>query len=202
MTSANAREAGNEAVIGTAAQTVDGDLFKAAMRVLPSGVFMVTTRVDGRPWGLTVSACCSVSADPPQLLISLGRHTISRERIAEDGGFGVSILHANHKPLAELGARPGDTKFIDGFLEGSGPDDGFSEGAGPLDVHSPVVAGALCHLDCEVAQSVEISTHTIFIGSVRRIVGVERNEPRPLLYFDRRFHDLGTPIVPPASRAE
>lgn len=196
MTSEVATGQGGESA--AAPGTVDVDRFKAAMRVLPSGVFMVTTRVDGRPWGLTVSACCSLSAEPPQMLISLGRHTKSRERILEDGFFGVSILHASHRQLAEHAARPGDTKFIDGFLHGSGPNDAFSEGAGPLGVRSPVVADALCHLDCAVRQSVEVDTHTIFIGAVRQIVGGEAGEPtRPLLYFDRRFHDLGTPIVPP-----
>ncbi|MGH2970263.1 MAG: flavin reductase family protein, partial [Solirubrobacteraceae bacterium] len=51
--------------------------FKAAMRVLAGGVVMVTTRVDGRPWGLTISSCCSLSAEPPQLLVSLGSQTVT-----------------------------------------------------------------------------------------------------------------------------
>ena len=47
--------------------------FRAAMSRLAAGVVMVTCHVDDKPWGLTVSACCSVSMDPPLLPVSLGR---------------------------------------------------------------------------------------------------------------------------------
>ncbi len=51
------------------------DAFRHAMRLLAGGVVVVTTRVDGRPWGLTVSACCSLTAAPPRVLVSLDART-------------------------------------------------------------------------------------------------------------------------------
>ena len=61
-------------------ETVDGDTFKAAMRTLAGGVVIVTTRVEDRPWGLTISSCTSLTLDPPQILISLrASATSSRE---------------------------------------------------------------------------------------------------------------------------
>ena len=51
--------------------TVDAEAFKAAMRVLAAGVVMVTARRNDQLYGLTISACCSISASPPRVLISL-----------------------------------------------------------------------------------------------------------------------------------
>lgn len=35
--------------------------FRTAMSQLAAGVVMVTCHVGDKPWGLTVSACCSIS---------------------------------------------------------------------------------------------------------------------------------------------
>jgi flavin reductase ActVB len=71
--------------------TADG--FRAAMSRLAAGVVMVSCHVDEKPWGLTVSACCSVSMDPPLLLVSLGSETASARAIGETGRFGVALAH-------------------------------------------------------------------------------------------------------------
>lgn len=172
---------------------VAASAFREAMRHLAAAVVMVTTRVDGRPWGLTISACCSLSAEPPQVLVSLGRQTASRASALETGRFGVSILRVGHRPLARQCAEVGSPKFIDGFLEGSGPDDAFVDGhSSPA--RSPVVSGALVHLDCAVAGSFEAADHTLVVGLVEEVVaGTESDEPLggPLLYYARTFRELG-----------
>src|SRR2546428_1678019 len=96
---------------------VNPEAFKAAMRVLAGGVVMVTARRDDRLWGLTISACCSISANPPQVLISLAHSASCLPAILETGRFGLSILRADQKQLAELGAVPGGPKYVDAFTE-------------------------------------------------------------------------------------
>jgi flavin reductase (DIM6/NTAB) family NADH-FMN oxidoreductase RutF len=46
---------------------VDLASFRAGMRALAGAVTVLTTVHDGRRWGLTATAVCSVSADPPRL---------------------------------------------------------------------------------------------------------------------------------------
>jgi flavin reductase ActVB len=163
---------------------VEAELFKAAMRVLPGGVVMVTTRVDGRPWGLTISSCCSLTLQPPQILISLRLETMSAQRILADGHFGVSLLSSSQRPLAEHGAATGVAKFIDEFCE---------EDCEPL--RSPIVSGALYHLDCRVSDRHPVGDHMLFVGLVEQVVSSAREDERlPLLYFDRRFWQLGEAV--------
>ena len=56
---------------------VDPDSFRAALSSLPSCVVVVTTWLGARPWGMTVSACCSISVAPPRVLVSLRRDSSS-----------------------------------------------------------------------------------------------------------------------------
>ena len=42
--------------------------FQAAMRAVPAPVAVITSVVDGRPYGLTVSSVVSTSIEPPRLL--------------------------------------------------------------------------------------------------------------------------------------
>jgi flavin reductase ActVB len=164
--------------------TVDPEAFRTAMRVLAAGVVMVTARREERLWGLTISACCSISASPPQVLISLAHTASCLPAVLETKRFGLSILQAGHKPLAELGAVPGGPKSVDAFTEEPG------EGGRTM-----MIAGALAHLDCSVAQVFDVADHTLIIGTVEHAVtSGNLDEPGPLLYFNRTFHTLGDPI--------
>ena len=166
----------------TAPATVDAEAFKAAMRVLASGVVMVTARRDDQLYGLTISACCSISASPPRVLISLAQTASCLPAVLDTGRFGLSILRAGQRPLAELGAVPGGPKEVDAFSESR-------------DGSVTMIAGALAHLDCSVDQTFTISDHVLVIGNVEHAVTADDlDEPGPLLYFNRTFHRLGEAV--------
>src|SRR3954463_3054633 len=114
--------------------------FTEAMSLLASGVVMVTTRLDGRPWGMTVSSFASVSAEPPTTLVSLQADTAGARAIEAAESFGVSILGRHHRAAACHGSRRGEAKFLEGFV------DPRTGGA------NPAIAGALAHLDCDVTE--------------------------------------------------
>jgi flavin reductase (DIM6/NTAB) family NADH-FMN oxidoreductase RutF len=160
---------------------VDDEAFKAAMRVLAAGVVMVTTWFEGRPWGLTISSCCSVTVEPPQILISLRSSSVSCREINRGRRFGVSILGARQKPLAELGAAVGVAKFIDDYCNDQEA------------LRSPMIEGALYHLDCSVASTHSVGDHSVIIGRVLNVVFAPRGatDRDPLLYFDRSFWTVG-----------
>jgi flavin reductase ActVB len=160
--------------------TLAGDFcaadFRDAMSKLATGVVMVTADVDGRPWCLTVSACCSVSESPPTILVSLGARTVSAEAIQRSRRFGVSILGDALQEAAQFGSARGAPKFGEAIClrhESS---------------VSPVVEGALAHFDCEVRRAIPVCDHVLLVGRARSVL-VSRHD-HPLLYYSRSYRTL------------
>jgi flavin reductase (DIM6/NTAB) family NADH-FMN oxidoreductase RutF len=151
--------------------------FADAMSALSSGVVLVTSWVGDRPWGMTVTAFASVSANPPMVLVSLGSVTTTARAIAATRSFGVSILAEEQLAVARLGSEPGAAKFLEPFVD---PSDGRSD--------SPVVAGALAHFDCELSEVVQVADHAIIFGRVRAVQASRSGTP--LLYHRRTYRTL------------
>ncbi|NHM31358.1 flavin reductase family protein [Neobacillus terrae] len=158
------------------------DLFKEAMGRLAAGVTVVTTEIDGRPWGVTVSACCSISMSPPLMLVSLFTSNASSVAIKEQQRFGVSLLTNDQTDVAKAGAKPGTPKFFEEFVDF----DSFGK--------THMVKDALAHVHCKVDQVVEAGDHTIFIGRVEHVSLGELKDP--LLYFHREFGSFTTELEP------
>ncbi|HEX4011541.1 MAG TPA: flavin reductase family protein [Solirubrobacteraceae bacterium] len=152
------------------------DDFREAMRRLAAAVVMVTTWMDGQPWGLTVSACCSVSMTPPSLLVSVGEYTATARAIRHEHRFGVSILGQQQADVAKFGARPREPKFVSQFCD---------EGTAARGL-TPVVRGAVAHVDCLGTQEMVSGDHLLFIGEVQRVV--LHPDARPLIYYASDFH--------------
>ncbi|MGD9734345.1 MAG: flavin reductase family protein [Solirubrobacterales bacterium] len=161
-----------------------GAAFREAMSHLAATVVMVTTTIDEKPWALTISACCSVSAKPPTILVSLGSATASAGAIHRGGTFGVSILGEGGIEAARAGARPGVPKFAEHLCR---PEEVAREGQeGTL--RTPVLRGAVAHLDCAVVREVEVADHTVFFAEVRDIV-LSPGTP-PLIYWGRDYAEI------------
>lgn len=156
------------------------DRFREAMSHLASGVVLVTASIDGRPWGMTVSAACPICVDPPTMLVSLSSHTALAKAVNDSGRFGVNILGAHALELARFGAAVGRPKFLD---EEPGIE---MDGMHPAEL---MVDGALGHVDCEVIEVITRNTHSIFLGQVRTI-GLG-DDKEPLVHYRREFWQVG-----------
>lgn len=154
------------------------DSFRLAMSRLAAGIVMVTCYVDGKPWGLTVSACCSVSMSPPLILVSLGQGTASASAITDQRAFGVSVLGERLIDVARFGSSRGEPKFVEHLCAQA--EDGACE--------SPALDGAIAHVDCILEQRVPAGDHLIFIGRVCSVLLSEGD--RPLVFHDCSYHHL------------
>lgn len=152
--------------------TVERDRFVEAMRQAASGVTLVTTDGAGGRQGATVSAMCSVSADPPAVLTCIYGQGRTAAAVAANGVFCVNLLAEAQRPLAEIFAGRVQSEPF-----GAGTWNVLATGA-------PVLDDAVAAFDCRVAQVIEHGTHSIFIGSV---VEVRAGRGLPLVYADRTF---------------
>ncbi len=149
------------------------DVFRAAMAALASGVAVVTTRDDqDRPRGLTATSVTSYSAYPPSVLICIDRKAYSYQAMTQCKHFGVNLLAADQEELAMLFASKEPDKFE--RADWSSTEDG-----------TPVLEGALAHLECRNAFVAEHGDHAVIIGSV--VDGAASDRP-PLVYWNRSFY--------------
>ena len=173
------------------------DEIRHVMRMFPNGVALVTNWVDGRPWGLTVNTFNSASFDPPQVLVSLSRHTASFGAIRKTGHFGISLLSDSQIDVARFGAASGEPKFLEEYtadrLEGESPP---RVGLQAVSVSiSPMIRGAHRHVDCEVAGIFDGGDHGLVLGDVRAVrAGSMDSRVSPLLYYDGAYRHLGRRI--------
>ncbi len=142
------------------------------------------------PWGMTVTAFASVSADPPTVLVSLDSEATAAHAISETQRFGISILAEDQLVVARYGSARGKPKFLEPFAEAG---DGGSA--------SPVVSGALAQLECEVWNELHIADHTVFFGRVRTAHASEAGTP--LVHHRRDYRTLADPSAadPPTDRS-
>ena len=158
--------------------SVSPEDFKGALGSWAAGVTVVTTRHDGLVYGLTVSSFASLSMDPLLILVCLADSNRLPRMIEASGRFGVSILAEGQEAISAYFA-----------VSGREPVEAYTDFEnGPWVTGSPLIAGAIAHLDCEVDRLVPGGDHTIAIG---RVVGAASDPAKkPLIYFRRGYRRL------------
>ena len=146
------------------------DLYEESMRRLPRGLVLVISKVSGRPWGLTVSSCTAVSAEPPTIALSIGSSTATAESIRQEGRFSVAILDYDLLDLAEFGSARGAAKFIDAWCEDT-------------DSPFPRVRDCTAQLHCELTTCQVVGDHTMFFGQVLDGAGAAGAPDLALVYY-------------------
>ncbi|MEJ7931641.1 flavin reductase family protein [Ramlibacter sp. AN1015] len=153
---------------------VDSASYRQAMRKVPSAVAVVTAEHEGRRRGLTATAVCSVSADPPQVLACVNKDGRAHCCIAQASAFGINYLAESQIDLALAFSRPvedADQRFQEAE---------WDPGIGGV----PLLRGALVSFACRVVQTVDCGTHTIFVGEILQI---SQQDQRSLLYKSGEF---------------
>lgn len=138
-------------------EPVDSDAYRAAMRRLVTGVCIVTARHGGIAHAMTASAVTSVSLDPMLLLVCVETEARFHDAIEAADGFGVSILAADQRWVADWLATRG--RPLHGQL------DRVPHTTGPL-TGAALVDGALAAVECRRVAAHPGGDHTIFVGEV------------------------------------
>lgn len=150
------------------------EAFRLAMREFASGVAIVAAGQDETRNGCTATSLCSLSMDPPTLIVCLARRSATLATIRAEGVFGLSILAGAHAELAERFSGSGG-------LHGATRFEGYDWTH--LTTGAPLLQEAVAVIDCEVEEAIERHTHAIVIG---RVVAMKAQGQRPLLHWRGR----------------
>jgi flavin reductase (DIM6/NTAB) family NADH-FMN oxidoreductase RutF len=154
---------------------ISRDEFRAALGRFASGVTVVTTRdLNGNLHGITVSAFCSVSLDPPLVLVCIDKNTGSHYALTQTDSFVVNILREDQQYISDRFASYLPDKF-ETVKYHSGIDD------------LPVLEDALANLECHLVNSHDNGDHTIYVGQIEKATV---NDGNPLIYWHGNYRKL------------
>ncbi len=155
---------------------MDPDTFRSVLGRFASGVTVVTTvDAEGRDHGMTVSAFCSLSLDPPQVLVCIDRAATMHDGLATGAPVVVNILSAGQEALSRRFASGDPPNRFDGV--------GYVRGGGGAAVLDDVLAW----LECRVAARHAGGDHTIVVAQVE---GAGTRQASPLLYYRSGYATL------------
>lgn len=151
--------------------------YRDAMSGLAAAVNIVTTNGPGGRAGFTATAVCSVSDQPPTLLVCLNRSASAFAAFEQNDALCVNTLNADQMNLSNLfgGKTDMDERFAAASWRGG------ESGA-------PVLDNALVSFDCRIIQRVSLGTHDTLFCEVLAVTAPQSSAG--LVYFDRGYHGL------------
>ncbi len=148
---------------------------KAFMRLYPQGVTVVTTRVGGLAYGITVSSFTSVSLNPPLVMIAVDRSANSYKAFREAEIFAIHLLSSGQAELSEIFA--GRKKTRDKF-------EGVDYEEGPEKV--PILRDTPAYMICRRYRIYEAGDHDLILCEVLS-VAIRMPDSKPLVYRNRTY---------------
>ena len=158
---------------------MNAEQFRLGMRALAGAVSVITASHSGHRYGMTATAVCSATADPPTVLVCINRSTTTHDAIAKSGSFCVNVLRAEDKEISTLfsGLQKGEGRFRAGQWT-------------KLGTGAPVLVESLVSFDCRITNKLVHGTHTVFLGEVEQLLIGAKG--RPLLYADGQYAKLAS----------
>ncbi|WP_179400810.1 flavin reductase family protein [Burkholderia guangdongensis] len=151
--------------------------FRNALSMFATGVAVITApRSEGLPIGITVASFNAVSLDPPLILFSVDRRSLSLADLCAARGYAVNVLDETQQHMSNRFAKASGDKW-------GGHDDVPHAAGEPV-----LLPDALATFECEPYAQYDGGDHVIFVGRVTKHQA--RSEGRPLIFFGGRYRTL------------
>jgi len=144
---------------------------------LSYGLYIISSKKGDEFNGQIADCVMQITDEPPVIAASINKKNLTYEYIKESKVFTVSIL-----------SQATNLRFIGHFGFKSGRElDKFKDVKYKLGLTgAPIVLdNTIGYLECEVIDSVDVSTHTIFIGKVIAAEIVNDEEPMTYDYYHK-----------------
>lgn len=159
-------------------QPVSADVHRAAARMFASGVTVAAARHAGRVHAIAATAFCSLSLDPPLVLLAVNATGQLLDFTTKAQHVGISILSASQREISEWASTRGRTP---------GPELPFATRSARTG--APLIDGAIAWFDCEVQTARRAGDHIVIVGLVVEAWAAEGADP--LIYYQGAYRRLG-----------
>ena len=155
--------------------------FRDAMARLGAAVNIITTDGAAGQGGITATAVCSVTDDPPTLLVCLNRTSPRSAIFLKNGVLCVNTLSAGQSAVSNAFSAPSDKADMASR---------FAAGVwGRLATGAPVLEGAAASFDCRITEVMEQGTHSVVFAEVQAVRFADMADGC-LMYYARGYHGL------------
>jgi flavin reductase len=161
--------------------TVTRQEFRDAMARLGAAVNIITTGGPAGRGGFTASAVCSVTDEPPTLLVCMNRGATAAPVLKANGTVCINVVAAAQKDTAMVFAGVTKCPMEERFLAGNWS---------VADTGDPMLEGAVAAFDCKVTEIIEKGTHLVVFAEVQTI-RQGSDADHGLIYFGRDYHPVG-----------
>ena len=153
--------------------------FREAMSRVASSVSIVSTDGPHGIAGFTCSAVCSVTDEPPTIMVCVNRRSAANAVIKANGVLCVSSLGADQVELSQLFAGVGRVPMSERFV---------APNWGVLTTGAPYCTTSRVALDCRIADVREVGTHSVIFAEV--LSTAHAGDSAPLIYHSRNYATL------------
>jgi flavin reductase (DIM6/NTAB) family NADH-FMN oxidoreductase RutF len=191
---------------------IEKAFFRQVMGRFATGVTVVTTSSEGQLGGLTVNAFCSVSLNPPLVLICVDNKSNTLPLFRASKAFVVNMLTEQQENLSQ-GFATNSVERYEHFCYAS---------YHTATTGAPVLDDVLAFIDARIVAEYPGGDHTIFIGQVEAMGNEGRvtfvndegkehstlidyegiippEEPSPLMYYKGEYRHLAEQHQEPAT---
>ena len=135
---------------------------------MPSGLYVLGSRSGDRRNLMTCNWVSQVASSPKLVATAVDHEAVTAGLIVEGGSFSVSILAREDKAVAR--------KFVKPVEQVAMGDDGAATAMQGIEVLEladgvPVVASSVGWLACALRHTLELGSHTLFVGEVTDVGG-------------------------------
>jgi len=155
---------------------LDDELVNKVTWKIPNALALVGSKAGDQRNAMTTTWVTQLSMDPVLIGIGVENEALTHRLISEGGSFTVNLWDA------------AETKV---FVKFSKPatDDGASLNGRPVraaTTGAPVFEEALAWMDCQVRHTLDLGTHTLFVGEIVD-AAIRDHEARPAASQDTRM---------------
>jgi len=155
---------------------LDDALINRVTWKIPNALALVGSCAGDRRNAMTTSWITQLAQEPVLIGVGVDNDSLTVALITDGGSFTVNLWDGD------------DTKIFRAFSKPA-TDDGQALNGWPVTTAktgAPVFEGALAWLDCEVRQSIDLGSHTLFIGELVD-AAINDDDTRPASMSDTRM---------------